>query len=129
MEKYKGKSARCIDFPTSQGHGAYGALWNSVSEEHKTKWKQDIPELLTMSAWKDDPSQLEIVNDRRLIKFDDLMRQTNKLSKFRLSELVACIAIWLHWYDEGVSGLCAHVHYPPHQGTPACTFVCVCVYT
>eukprot|EP00802_Teleaulax_amphioxeia_P008920 Tamp_08931.p1 GENE.Tamp_08931~~Tamp_08931.p1 ORF type:complete len:367 (+),score=51.67 Tamp_08931:350-1450(+) len=100
MEKYKGKSARCIDFPTSQGHGAYGALWNSVSEEHKTKWKQDIPELLTMSAWKDDPSQLEIVNDRRLIKFDDLMRQTNKLSKFRLSELVACIAIWLHWYDE-----------------------------
>ena len=26
MEKYKGTSARCIDFPTSQGQGAYGVI-------------------------------------------------------------------------------------------------------
>lgn len=122
MEQYKDTFARCIDFPESKGKGKNGAQWDQVTKEYKKTWKQDVRALLTMTAWtkptQEGSSEIEMLEGRRLITFNELMDQDRDISRYRISELVALIAIWLNWHDKGVASFCIHIR--PPRTTLAC---------
>ena len=103
IQAHVGKYARVVDFPPSRGGGA-GKSWETLD---KKSWKENMRELLTMDAWtqpEEASSQMEQLDGKRLIQFDELIKLINGNKDFkdsRASELVAWISMWLHWHDKG----------------------------
>ena len=107
MQAHLGKYARVVDFPPSKGGGRAGKSWDTFTDEDKKSWKENMRELLTMDAWtqpEEGSSQMELLDGKRLIQFDELIKLINGNRDFkesRASELVAWISMWLHWHDKG----------------------------
>ena len=126
MNQYIGTWCRIFDFPQSKAGGRNGANWNAFSNEEKTCWKQNMRELLIMQAWtkpSEGHSQLEVLEGKRCITFVDLVTGQKDFKEYKACELVAWIAIWLHWYDTG--DICVYKnHYSLQKGTPRCKSEC-----
>ena len=103
MEKYRDKSfwTRVAKLP----RGKAGA-WHT-SGAALDSWKQDARALLTMTAWSegdeaDCEGQDEDPSGRKLMWLDEVCNiKPGKLTAQKFATLVACVGIFLEWFDPG----------------------------